>query len=85
MKTFVALLAVLALGTLVATSAVAASPRHASINIRHQLKGCHSWSIDNKPFAAHVNAKLATGGSITFTNHDVMPHQLIRRVDRPRP
>jgi len=78
MKTFAALFAVLVLGTLVATAAVAATPRHASINIRHQMKGCHTWSLNNMPFAAHVNAKLATGGSITFTNNDVMPQQLIK-------
>ena len=78
MKSFAALLAILALGTVAVTSAVAASPRHAAINIRHEFKGCHAWSIDNRPFAAHVNANLATGGSITFTNHDVMPHQLIK-------
>lgn len=78
MKTFAALFAVLVLGSLVATAALAASPRHASIDIRHEMKGCHAWSIDNRPFAAHVNARLATGGSITITNHDVMPHQLIK-------
>jgi plastocyanin len=79
MKSFVALFAVLAVGSVIATAAVAAAPRHASVVIRHEVKHCHSWALGSGPSVAHVNAKLAVGGSITFKNTDVMPHRLIEK------
>jgi plastocyanin len=79
MKSFVALFAVLALGTVIATAAFAAAPRHASVVIRHEVKHCHAWSLGSGPFAARIDTKLAVGGSITFKNIDVMPHRLIEK------
>jgi plastocyanin len=78
MKPVAALIALLAIAAVVATSAIAASPTHASVTIRHQLKGCHAWSVGSGPYAAHAATTLATGGSITFTDNDVMSHQLIK-------
>ena len=79
MKPLAALVALLALGAVVATSALAASPQHASVTIRHQMMGCHAWSVGNGPYTAHVATKLSAGGSITFTDNDVMSHQLIKK------
>ena len=80
MKWFAALTAFLALGAIVATtSAVAATPRHASITIRHQMMGCHSWALGSSAVASHLSTMLKAGGSITFTNNDVMSHQLIMK------
>jgi plastocyanin len=79
MKSLAALIAFLALGAVVATAAVASSPRHASVTIRHQMMGCHSWSVGNGPYTTHAAAKLAAGGSITFTDNDVMSHRLIEK------
>ncbi len=79
MKPLAALVALLALGAVVATSALAAPPQHASVTIRHQMMGCHAWSVGNGPYTAHVATKLSAGGSITFTDNDVMSHQLIKK------
>ncbi len=79
MKSVAALTALLALGAVVATSALAASPQHASVTIRHQMMGCHAWSVGNGPYTPHAALKLSTGGSITFTDNDVMSHQLIKK------
>jgi hypothetical protein len=62
---------------------VAAAPKTASVTIRHQLRGCHSWSVNAGRFAASHSMTLARGGAITFTDNDVMPHRLIK-VSGPR-
>ena len=79
MKPLAALVALLALGAVVATSALAAPPQHASITIRHQMMGCHAWSVGSGPYTAHAATRLSAGGSITFTDNDVMSHQLIKK------
>jgi plastocyanin len=79
MKWFAAVVPTIALGAIVAATAFAAAPRHATVMIHHQMKGCHSWALGSGPFTAHVNAKLAAGGTITFTDNDVMSHQLIKK------
>ena len=79
MKWFAALTAFLALGAIVATTAFAATPRHAAITIRHEMKGCHSWALGHGAPVSHLATTLAAGGSITFTDNDVMSHQLIMK------
>jgi plastocyanin len=74
-------LPVLVLGVgaaLVMPTMVAAAPPTASVTIRHQVRGCHSWSVNGGPFAASHVVTLNRGGSIRFTNNDVMPHQLVK-------
>jgi plastocyanin len=78
MKSLAAFLTLVAVAAVVATAAFGSTPRHSSILIRHQMSHCHAWSLNKAPFVAHVNAKLAVGGSITFTNDDVMSHRLIK-------
>jgi hypothetical protein len=56
----------------------AAAPNHASLNIRHQIRGCHSWSLNGGAFKAAQVAHIARGGSIVVTNNDVMYHQLVK-------
>jgi len=51
---------------------------HASVVIRHQTRGCHSWSVNENPFRATQSVVLRRGGWITFKNTDVMPHQLVK-------
>jgi hypothetical protein len=79
MKILKALPAVALIGAVVATVAVAAPAKHARVTIRHQTKNCHSWALGQGAYAAHVDARLAVGGSITITNNDVMPHRLIEQ------
>ena len=65
-----------ALGLAGAASAVSA-PGHASVLIRHQTHGCHSWSVDGGAFKARQSITLHHGGWLAVTNNDVMPHTLV--------
>jgi len=67
------LAAVLAAGALCSASA----PRTVKITIRHQVAHCHAWSAGGL-YKASLSVKLARGGSIRFTNNDVMPHKLVK-------
>ena len=70
------LLALGALGVAGVASA-ASSPGHASVLIRHQMRGCHTWSANGDAFKASQSVKLRHGGWLTVTNNDVMPHTLV--------
>ena len=69
----VILAAVLAAGALGSASA----PRTVKITIRHQVSHCHAWSAGGA-YKASLSVKLARGGSIRFTDNDVMPHKLVK-------
>lgn len=56
---------------------VAAAPGHASVVIRHQVRGCHSWSVNGGAFKASRTITLRHGGSFVVTNNDVMPQKLV--------
>jgi plastocyanin len=60
-----------------AVAPVAAAPGHASVVIRHQVRGCHSWSVNGGTFKASQTLTLRHGGSFVVTNSDVMPHKLV--------
>jgi plastocyanin len=70
-------LAFLALAGVLAASALAAQPSHASLTIRHQLRGCHSWSLNGGAYRTNQTVRLHRGGSVTVVNRDVMPHKLV--------
>jgi plastocyanin len=59
------------------SAATATSPRSVKVLIQHQTRGCHAWAVNGGTFGVSRTARLATGGSATFTNNDVMPHKLI--------
>jgi plastocyanin len=54
-------------------------PVKRTIMIRHQMQGCHAWSVDGGAYRAAQRTTLARGGTITFTDNDVMPHKLIQK------
>jgi len=54
------------------------SATKASVTIRHQTHGCHSWSINGGASRASLTTTLARGGTIKFVDNDVMPHKLIK-------
>jgi len=84
MKRLVAPLALVALGIAVAVPARAApAATSASIVIRHQVKGCHTWSLNRGPYRAMLETRVARGGSITITNNDPMVHKLIQLSGQP--
>lgn len=62
---------------LVAVPAAFSAPSHATLTIRHQLHGCHAWSVDGGAFKPSVTLALRRGGSLVVTNNDVMPHKLV--------
>ena len=59
------------------TASAIAAPGHASVLIRHELRGCHSWSVNGGVFTASHSITLRRGGTLAVTNIDVMPHTLI--------
>ena len=72
------ILAAVAAAAIVAGVATAASPAsHASLLIRHQVRGCHSWSLNGGQFRAQQAVTLRRGGSITVVDNDVMSHKLV--------
>ena len=70
-------LALLTLAGILAAAAPAAGSTHASVVIRHQLRGCHAWSVNGSAFRATQSVTIRAGGSISVTNNDVMPHKLV--------
>jgi plastocyanin len=48
------------------------------ITIRHQKVGCHSWAIGNGPYKATQSLTVKSGTALTFTDNDVMPHQILQ-------
>ena len=72
--------AALALAALAALVVTSAAPAHstATVTIRHQMRGCHSWSFNSGPFKASQSITLKAGAVLRFTNNDVMPHKLVQ-------
>ena len=66
----------LAAGSPAATSETAKS---AVLTIRHQVKGCHTWSLSGNAYKAAQVAHFARGTTLTIVNNDVMPQTLIEK------
>jgi plastocyanin len=58
-------------------ASAASTTGHASLLIRHQMRGCHAWSVDGGAFKASQSITLHHGGWLAVTNNDVMPHTLV--------
>lgn len=72
------LILTLAVTLILASAASAASPPgHASLLIRHQVHGCHAWSVNGGAFLPSHSITLRRGSTLTLTNDDVMPHKLV--------
>jgi len=62
------------------TAAVAsAAPSSSTIVIRHQLRGCHAWSVNGGTYKAAQSTTIGRRGTITIVDNDVMPHKLIQK------
>src|SRR5205814_2983752 len=48
------------------------------LDIHHQVRGCHSWSLNGGPYRANQIVKLARGGSLLITNNDLMVQDLTK-------
>ena len=57
---------------------VTKAPAKAAVTIRHQTRGCHSWSINGGASRVSLTTTLARRGTIRFVDNDVMPHKLVK-------
>ncbi|HVA31936.1 MAG TPA: hypothetical protein VMU58_11775 [Gaiellaceae bacterium] len=86
MKRFTITLSALTVTGLVAASALAgthAAGKTGTVFIQHELHGCHAWSANGSSFSASTSLKLKAGGTVTFTNNDVMPQKLVELSGAP--
>jgi hypothetical protein len=67
-----------ATASLTAAASAGAAPSRASAVIRHQVRGCHTWSFNGGAFKATQAIVLRREAWLTITNNDVMPHSLVR-------
>ena len=58
-------------------SSASAHGTAATLTIRHQIHGCHSWSFDGGAYKASQVVRLSRGATLTVRNNDVMPHKLV--------
>jgi hypothetical protein len=58
--------------------AAVASPDNATLTIRHQVKGCHTWAFTGGGWKASQAITLARGAKLTVIDNDVMPHRLVQ-------
>jgi plastocyanin len=72
--------AALALVVLAAFAVTSAAPASATgtVAIRHQMRGCQSWSFNSGPFKPSLSISVSAGTVLRFTNNDVMPHKLVQ-------
>ena len=67
-----------AVGAFASAGVAAGSSNSASLVIRHQVKGCHEWSLNGGSYGATKTLKLSRGGTLSITDNDMMPHQLVK-------
>lgn len=72
----IALAAAATAAFLIGSSAGAATT--ATITISHQMRGCHSWQLNNGPIKPSLSITVKAGTALKFVNNDVMPHKLIQ-------
>ena len=70
--------ATFAAAVLAGTASAAPAPAHASLVIRHQLQGCHSWSVNGGAFKPTQSIAIRSGGWVSVTDDDMMPHTLVQ-------
>lgn len=78
MKRTTVVLSVLVTALAAFALAASAAPKSATLVIRHQVHGCHAWSLNGGKMQVVQRIQLARGGSLVIANDDVMPHQLIK-------
>jgi plastocyanin len=72
--------AALGFAALVALAVTSAAPAgsSATITIRHQMRGCHSWSFNSGLFKPSLSVSVTAGTVLKITNNDVMPHRVVQ-------
>jgi hypothetical protein len=59
-------------------NAATAPSGHVTLVIRHQIRGCHSWSYEGGRSRAAQTLRLGPGASLGIVDNDVMPHRLVQ-------
>jgi plastocyanin len=72
-----AVLAGVVAGVSSAPASAAGGATKPTLVIRHQVHGCHSWSLGGGAFKPSQAVTIHRGGSVSITNNDVMPHKLV--------
>lgn len=67
----------LAATALVFTS-VASAHAPQTVTIRHQMRGCHTWSFAKGPYKATLKIRVDQDATLRFVNNDMMPHKLLQ-------
>jgi hypothetical protein len=57
---------------------VASAHSSTTLLIRHQVRGCHAWSVNGGTFKAAQTVRLTRGSVLTVVNNDVMAHKLVK-------
>jgi hypothetical protein len=81
MKRVLIAVSLIALGVGASVPASAATAdKSGTIVIRHQEKGCHTWSLNGGPSKVSLDLRLARGATVRIENIDPMVHQLIQKA-----
>jgi hypothetical protein len=75
-------LAITMLVALAVAGSALAAPKTATLTIRHQVHGCHSWSLNGTNWRATQSITLARGSVLTVVDNDVMSHTMIQANGR---
>ena len=67
-----------AAGIALLLAAPASTQTGPTLTIRHQTRGCHSWSLNGGAYKTSQTVTLAKGSTLTIVNNDVMPHKFVR-------
>ena len=70
--------ALAACGAALLVSSASAHGTAATLTIRHQMRGCHTWSFNGGAYKANQSISLSSGATLVVKNNDVMPHKLVR-------
>jgi hypothetical protein len=63
---------------LVGAAAAAPTSGTATVTIRHQMRGCHTWSYNGGAYRASMAVKVNRGLTLAVVNNDVMPHRFVQ-------
>src|SRR5262249_56975434 len=74
-----------AVGGLAFALTASAAPMNATLTIRHQLRGCHSWSLNGGAFQPSQTVRLAGGGSIAVADQPVIYPPAVEGARPARP
>lgn len=82
MRIRVAGVALAALSAVLVGSAAGATSGTATLTIRHQMRGCHTWSYNGGAYRASMAVKVNRGMNLAVINNDVMPHRFVQTSGR---